>query len=332
VSRDGRWQAYERRIQYYKTLAAFHGLLGMDRWVAIDHFKLGVAYADIYQHDRALDHFGRSLAVSRRRENGKGMGMALARMCWVYWHTGRPDSALAYGAEATQQLRKVGFTVELLGVLEGMGRAHTDLGDYDQALESFEEGLEISDETGYPVSMVRFHQSIGRTLAERGELTAAIEHLEEAVRAGGVLCSEATMGYVLADLGIVLAHLGRYEEAHQHLDKSLAIFTDVHSAGKALSLYGLGLVCSDTGEFEEALTCFETALEIDRSTGFQRGVADDLLGIARLLAKNGREQDAQCYYSNALKVLKSIGAAHRVKTVAAEMMGPSRQEGDPGKS
>jgi tetratricopeptide (TPR) repeat protein len=332
VTRDGGWKGHERRVRYYKMLATLHGLLGMDRWVAIDHFELGVAYEDMYQHDRAVEHFNASLAVSRKRENRKGMGMALARMCWIYWHTGRPDSALAYGEDATLHLRKVGFTAELLGVLEGMGRAYTDLGDYDRALESFEEGLAISNETGHSVSTVRFHQSMGRMLAERGELTTALEHLEEAVRIGRMRCSEATMGYVLADLGIVLAHLGRYEEAHQHLDKSLAIFTELHSAGKALSLYGLGLVYSDTGEFEEALASFETALEIDRDVEFRRGMADDLLGIARLLAKNDRAQDARHYYSDALEVLKSMGATHLVKTVAAEMMNPSRHVGNPRES
>jgi tetratricopeptide (TPR) repeat protein len=332
VSRDGGRKGHERRINYYKVFATFHDLLGMDRWVAVDHFELGMAYEGLYQHDRAIEHFNLSLAVSRKRENSKGMGMALARICWIYWQTGRPDSTLTYGQEAILHLRQVGFTAELLGVLEGMGRAHTDLGDYDRALEFFEEGLEISNDMGYPVSAVRFHQAMGRMLAERGDSTQALEHLEEAVKTGRVRCSEATMGYVLADLGIVLARMGRHGEAHRHLDQSLTIFTQIHSAGKALSLYGLGLVYSDTGEFEEALNCFETALEIDRDIDFRRGVADDLLGIARLLAKNGRLQDARHYYGDALEVLKLMGATHRVKAVAEEMMDYSCQVDNPSES
>lgn len=107
------------------------------------HYNLGTTYRLLGDHEQAFHHHHESLRVARATGNANVMVEALNRFAETYRATGVPAEAVRHHDEAMSVAVASGNRYEHARAHVGLGDAHTDLGDHDQAREHWRQALDI---------------------------------------------------------------------------------------------------------------------------------------------------------------------------------------------
>jgi tetratricopeptide (TPR) repeat protein len=130
----------------------------------------------------------------------------------------------------------------------------------------------------------RAHINLGKLLVEQGLENQGIVYFREGLK----VLPESAEGHI--NMGWALLNLGRAEEAKEHLLIALAQYPD------ALASYNLGMAYLKLGEVENAVE------QLSKSVEMQPGLSRThyLLGVA--LAKQGRGEEALRCFNEALQI------------------------------
>jgi Flp pilus assembly protein TadD len=130
--------------------------------------------------------------------------------------------------------------------LDNLGKALTDLGRYDEAIEAFEASLRLKPNSS------KTHNNLGTALEKKGLLAEAVEHYATATRINDKYAEAYN------NLGSALAKLGRWPEAAEEFERALEADPYFHRAYN-----NLGTARAREGRREEALALFLKAVEIN---------------------------------------------------------------------
>ena len=151
--------------------------------------NLGLAYADLGETRRAIEHYEQALAISREIGDRRGEGSSFGNL----------------------------------------GNAYADLGETPRAIEHHEQALAISREIGDRRGEGSSFGNLGNAYADLGETPRAIEHHEQALAISREIGDRYGEGSDLSNLGNAYADLGETERAIQCVEQALAIFEDIES-------------------------------------------------------------------------------------------------------
>lgn len=212
-------------------------------------FTVEHIYPEVAEVERAKLHF--ALAMS-------------------YHHGGLKDKALFYVRQATEIARATGYLQGVAHTLRFEGEILSSLENYEWALELQEQALEQS-RTVCPPSI------IAECLYQRGVIQRRLGNIDEAIRD-----QEEALAIRMSDperLGIAdslceMAHLratqGDFLWAYLTMDHARALYERVNNvAGVAALLIGLGDIHLSNNQREEAVRCWQDALERWQKIGHQ---------------------------------------------------------------
>jgi CHAT domain-containing protein/Tfp pilus assembly protein PilF len=180
---------------------------------------------------------------------------------------GETDEAVKYLSQAAVAWRTTNDPVWLVRALNSLGEVQFDLGDFQGALTSFKEGLEISKKSG----------------------------------------NRENEGYALANVGQVKLSLGSYQEALDCLKQALSIMESIgNRGGQAYVLSKLGLVARARHDSREAIEYFDHALQLRESIIDREGTADALYQLAVTQRDLGELEVAQGNIKRALGLIEFV--------------------------
>ena len=150
-----------------------------------------------------------------------------------------------------------------------LGQRLVDVSRFDEALQALEKAQSVAD----PAYLVFIYCAMGNLFREKGDDAAAEQWYRQAINQ----CPDDTHGYI--HLGCFYARRGRLAEAETvHRQGTLCKKGFVDEA-----YYNLGLVLRAQERFEEALACFQRALEMDPQYKVARVATRDVKGAAAML-------------------------------------------------
>ena len=159
-----------------------------------------------------------------------------------------------------------------------LGRALSEKGESEEAVEHFERALEIDPQYAYA------HNNLGYELAQKGKTDEALSHYYAALE------SEPDLTLAHNNLGNLLLDLGRYEEAVSHFEHALRVHPyDEHAE------YNLARALAEQGKFEQAIAHYVRAADNNP----EDPKAPNNLGLA--YAALGRSEEAIASYREALR-------------------------------
>ncbi|UCG23940.1 MAG: tetratricopeptide repeat protein, partial [Chloroflexota bacterium] len=170
--------------------------------------------------------------------------------------------------------------------LANLGRIDGALGNYEEARQLLQEGVDILRPLGDYIGIMLYLHTLGGILRILGEAGEARHLFQEGLDLAEI--HNYPMGKILAlgDLGDLAYAEGEYENAREHFESSLTLSEEIgDSRGRALALTNLGRVATALGEYEEARRLFERGLAITAQSGNRRGTAltlDRLSQVHRL--------------------------------------------------
>lgn len=201
-------------------------------------------------------------------------------------------------------------------VHNALGVAWYDLGELDQAAESYKRAAEIRRRLGHRRGLAATLRNLAAIDAVRGEQERAGERLTEAMQIVEQLGDVAGQADLSNDLGLLAEERGRYEEAMQHYRRALQLRRRLgRTLDIAESLNNVGYSCYLLGRFEDARVYWQQALDSYTRAEDRTGVVLVTQGIGLLQITQGDWDDAAASFRTAIAGSRELG--HQESTAAA---------------
>jgi len=278
------------------------------------HYIEGQGYLLRYEKgdnlDKAINHFQQAV------DDDSDHALAYAAMGEAFWRKYQDTEDVGYVEQAKNALAKaMEIDSNLVQVISTLGLINRGTGDYDQAIENFQEVI-----TREPNNAMAFRQLAG-TYVEKGELDKAeanymvgiklkpdywrgysdlgnfylryrgdINKAEEQYQQVLALTPENYIG--LSGLGVINIYRENFELAINFLEQSMSIRETYFAASN------LGVAYYYMGDYSEAIHWYSTAYELNSSTYFILG------NIASAHEAIGNDDLAISYYKKAITVAK----------------------------
>lgn len=193
-------------------------------------------------------------------------------------------------------------------VLNAFGVAYRNLGEMDQAVESYEAAAamrqRIGDERGY----AQAQRNLAVLQMMRGEQAEARKRLAEALAILQALGDTAGIADLQNDFGVLAEQRGDYKEALERYRQALRLRRDLGDRRLlAQSLGNVGLVYSVLGRYEDALVYCRQALDHAEMSGDRSSVVAARQNLGLLELAGGSWDTAVESYLSALTLSREIG-------------------------
>ncbi len=186
---------------------------------------------------------------------------------------------------------------------------------YQEALEKWNQGLEIAKKSENKQAIGAFLGNIGMVYDALGQYKKALAYYKQGLVIHENVGDKQGEGAGLTNIGNVLWHMGSYKEALVYYKQALTIDREIRDRkGEGADLANIGNVYQDLGQSEKALSYYEQALAIHREIGNRRDEGATIANIGIVYRTIGHYGKAQDYYIRSLVIHKETGDKQRQST------------------
>jgi tetratricopeptide (TPR) repeat protein len=193
-------------------------------------------------------------------------------------------------------------------VLNAMGVAHQQLGEYPRALESYTAAAaargRIGDDRGLASTMrnrAMVNVSLGRSRGAEADLTRARKLFEKVGDKGG-------LSDVMNDFGLLHEGRGAYARALSAYQDALKIRRGMGDERLLAQSYdNVGYIYYLEGQYDNALVYWKQALDLRRKIGEKNGIVLSVQNMGFLQTAQGRWDEAMKSFVEALQDSRAIG-------------------------
>jgi tetratricopeptide (TPR) repeat protein len=209
--------------------------------------------------------------------------------------------------------------------LNNIGNVYRIMGDSKSAVLFFEESFKIYTEIVDHKGAVQVLSNKAAALIAGGRLEEAAENLD----AAEALARKKWISYtpLLNNRAILLTKTKDYTQAEKILKKALARTDSTDSSALATVNFALGKLMLASQRYEDAIRFLEAALVADRSTGFYKGIADDLAAIGTAYLNLDNKEAGINYLKRSIKVYALIGNVKKVEEILYDLENISKISG-----
>jgi tetratricopeptide (TPR) repeat protein len=212
---------------------------------------------------------------------------------------------------AVQAARQAGERAAEGRALGNLGNVLADQGNWEQAIDHYQQSLEIDRELGDHHGEAQTLNNLGSTLARQGHWDQAVRCYQQSLEIKRELGDHHGEASTLGNLGNVLADQGHWEQAIDHYQQAVRVLRELGDRrGEASTLGNLGNVLADQGHWDQATHCYQQSLEIDRELGDRHGEGAALGNLGNALAGQGHLAQAMGRHQEALAITRELGDRH----------------------
>ncbi|XP_048577914.1 tetratricopeptide repeat protein 28 isoform X2 [Nematostella vectensis] len=182
------------------------------------------------------------------------------------------------------------------------------LGKHREALEQYQQALQVYISTGNESKQADVRQNIGVLQGSLGNYEEAMKYYQQALQVYISTGNESDQADVRQNIGVVQDSLGNYEEAMKYYQQALQVYISTGNEFKQAGVrHNIGVVQQSLGNYEEAMKYYQQALQVYISTGNESDQADVRQNIGVVQQSLGNYEEAMEYYQQALQVYISTG-------------------------
>ena len=209
--------------------------------------------------------------------------------------------------------------------LNNIGNIYRIMGDTKSAVLFLEESFKIYTDIGDHKGAVQALSNKTAAMIDSGSLEEAAQDLDAAED----LARKKGISYIplLNNRGVLLTKTKDYVQAEKILKKALAKTDPADSSAFATVNFALGKLMLEAQRYENAIGFLEAALVADRSTGFYKGIADDLAAIGTVYLNLDNKEAGVNYLKRSIKVYALIGSVKKVEKILYDLENISKTSG-----
>ncbi|HEU5332343.1 MAG TPA: BTAD domain-containing putative transcriptional regulator [Actinocrinis sp.] len=315
-AQDTHGAAVERLVDYYLHTACAGELLlrKQSEPIALSPCAKGCQPEQLADAGKALAWFAAehaNLLAAHRLAADAGLYRAAWQLPWALdtfrYRTGyRQDNITGWaaGLAAVDRLPDPDPHARILA-LRRLGRAHSMVGEHEEALSLLHRSLELAEQAGDRAGQAYTQIFLGWAWELRGDVEQALAHCESALVHFQALGDPSWEWIALNAVGWYCAQLSRYEEARAHCERALELSqASGDTSGAASILDSLGYIAYSTGDYAQALIHYQGTLDRYREFGNRYSEADTLVRLAEAHEKAESPQAAADALRQALELYR----------------------------
>jgi adenylate cyclase len=282
------------------ALLARHLYLGEAGPKAVEYLlRAGRRSEALYANEEALLHFSRAAEVTRSLGESDGtLTEILLDLADVHDLVGDYDEAL----ELYDEVRRLKADIR---AWHGLASAHRRRGEYEAALAVVNEGIASEELRGHDLAPLWLEA--GWSLSLLGRLDQARDVLRGALEATGER-ADTVVGQLLLELARTEALEGRFGEALEHGRRALEIFERAKTLrGLATALRIVGGIYKDLDRLDEAATSLRRGLEMAERVGAVEEIGGCLINLGRVEEDRGAIAEGIACDRRAIEEFERIG-------------------------
>ena len=285
----------------------------------IKHAEAAFIYAikleDGLNYPLALEKYRKAAALQPQNPiylNGLG---------YFLLHMALYNEAISHLEQAIKNLSNHNTPEEIEGaILNNIGQAWKQKGEYDKALSYYEKALAIGKKLygdKHPDIATRYN-NMGLAYDSKGEYDKAISYYEKALTIDKKFNGEEhpKIATYYNNIGLAYDSKGEYDKAISYYEKALAIdkkFNGEEHPDIAIDYSNMGGAYDSKGEYDKAISYYEKALAIGKKLyGDEHpNIARDYNNMGSAYLSKGEYDKAISYYEKALSIfIKFLGENH----------------------
>jgi tetratricopeptide (TPR) repeat protein len=252
-----------------------------------------------------LDSLRKTLKI---QAEDTGRVMTAARFSTNLLRIGKYDSARIMAQSVQELALRLKFNKGIAEIHNNLGVIYRHLGNYTEALNNFQQSLDINTKTGDKKRMAANLSNMGLVNWNLGNYHIALDFYTRALNINTALAFKDGIAANLSNMGIIYNLQGNPAKALEYNFKALALNQELHNKFDIANLFGnIGNVYSDEHNYSKALEYDQKALAMDSANGDKTSIARLLGNIGNIYINWGKYPEALENDLKALELDKEIG-------------------------
>ncbi|MCZ7392811.1 MAG: tetratricopeptide repeat protein [Candidatus Methanoperedens sp.] len=194
------------------------------------------------------------------------------------------------------------------------------IGKYDEALDKYNQSLEIKKKLGDHSGISATLHQIAMIHETKGDYDEALDKYNQSLEISKKLGDQRRIAYTLIHIANIHERKGEFDKALDKYNQSLEIKRKLDDhRGIASSLLGIAIIHQNKGEYDEAVEKYNQSLEIYKNLGHQSGIASSLHQIANVHYLKREYDEALKKYNQSLKIMEKLGDQNGIAYTTAQM-------------
>jgi CHAT domain-containing protein/Tfp pilus assembly protein PilF len=305
--------------------------LGEPQWTAHSLYQIGIAYSDLNQFAKAIEHYEPALVIARDLKYRLKEANTLSALGFAYNRLSQYEKAIENYEQALAIYRELKNQEWEGKTLRAVSGSFTSMGRFEKALQYREQALVIVREANDRLGESQVLIGLGALSYRLGRTEKAIAYYEQALKIAREIKDRQVEDTALGNLAGAYNRLGRTEKAIEYFEQALGLAREIKDReGEAWVLSNLGVVYSVQGRYEKTVEYHEQALAIFRDLKSREREANTLINLGGSYANLGRSEKAIAYYEQALAIYRERkirdGGGSALLSLGEEYSGLGRSE------
>ncbi|MEW6070347.1 MAG: tetratricopeptide repeat protein, partial [Candidatus Thermoplasmatota archaeon] len=177
---------------------------------------------------------------------------------------------------------------------------------FDDALENLKKCIRVSKEINFIEGLAQGYLWLGRTCVFKGS-EGGDKHLNDCIKYAKISNDYNTLCLAYRNLGIFYYNLDLYEKSRDMWTKSLELAERLENKCEIATMYNnLGCTYYELKEFDKALEYFEKCVKLGEEIGYIEIVGYGLEGISSTYTKTGKLDRAVEYLDKSTELFRKI--------------------------
>lgn|GEM_PF-2895089 len=275
---------------------------------------------------RAHYYANAAVALSRKLHYYLGQTVGLIRIGDVYSQRNDYKEAYLHYMEADRVSHDHADKKGLSILYNALGRFYTGLQKFDQALESFQRGLQVLSEDDISGKCLSY-LNIGVTYGWSGDYPKAREYLNRARAICGEANNQSILAFIYSNLGNVCYEEKNLAQASAYFKKAMDLAKRFKNDALLASDHRyMAEIYMDQGALPQARQEVKAALMLMEPAGFTEEYIGANIVLGRILARERRFSESDSILAR-LRDQETLGIAHQKELLAA-LVETNQQKGD----
>ena len=282
-----------------------------------DSLKLEYLFAvsvTINDPDSAIFYAQRTLQLAEKLGDSLYMALSSQTLGDNYTLLSNHTEALRYDLEALSMLKKLDHQIELSNAYNNVGEDYLSLDLYNEAYQYYQLSLKTAKHANDPgtAKAIAFY-NIGRVLIAMEQFSSARDNILKSMKYSAESGDTIGLAYSKHDLARIEMHNGNTEMALNLLKASYDLSLEYKERSLTpQTLVTMAMVYEKTGDYDNALSHYNDALELYESLGNKEGVAAVLYGKGIVYMRQNDYGRARSFLSRSLALAEDLRDNSRI--------------------
>ena len=223
---------YTKAMEYYTAASERFLELGQERNYGVALGNIGYIQRSLENYESAIEYFKKSDSIHLRLDHVSGRAFAAYNLSVVYKNMGSLDSAIVYNNIGRKLYERLGYQKRVSYCYFTMGEIFRKKEDFNQALQSYQKSLEISQAVDDSVQIGYSNMAVADMYQALNKDTRAVGYLSDALKVAENIKLDILAMDVHERLAKRFSKMGSMAEAYQHLEKFIVLKDSLYTREK----------------------------------------------------------------------------------------------------